>query len=127
MDTPYLIAHKVRGLPAFDIAIRCDDMGTLSDPSPWWIIPTFGHRAYPYWYQSLSSMIFNLEYSPDGTYEVPDEDILAQCPQDTPDFYSSDIDADIIRNLTDPEAKAAVSLLESLGLLKLKEPLKRRA
>lgn len=44
----YLIAHKVRGEPAFDVALRADDMGTDSDPGPWWIIPTSGHRAYPY-------------------------------------------------------------------------------
>lgn len=45
----FLIAHKVRGEPAFDIAMRCDDMGTPNDPGPWWIIPTSGHRAYPFW------------------------------------------------------------------------------
>lgn len=43
----YLILHKVRGLPAFDIAERCEDMGTVEDPGPWWIIPTSGHRAHP--------------------------------------------------------------------------------
>lgn len=54
MTDPYLIAHLVRGEPAFDIAIRCDDMGTESDPGPWWIIPTSGHRAYPYWWTETS-------------------------------------------------------------------------
>lgn len=48
---PYLIAHLVRGEPTFDIATRCDDMGTESDPSPWWIIPTSGHRAYPFYHE----------------------------------------------------------------------------
>lgn len=47
-DIPFLILHKVRGLPAFDIANCCDDMGTEDDPAPWWIIPTSGHRAHPY-------------------------------------------------------------------------------
>ncbi len=47
MTEPYLILHKVRGEPAFDVAIRCEDMGTPSDPGPWWIIPTSGHRAFP--------------------------------------------------------------------------------
>lgn len=55
----FLIAHKVRGEPAFDVATRiecaecngntpesghcaeCDDFGY------WWIVPTSGHRAYP--------------------------------------------------------------------------------
>jgi hypothetical protein len=57
MTQLYVIAHKVRSEPAFDIAVRidcpicegdndvcheCDDKGY------WWIIPTSGHRAYPY-------------------------------------------------------------------------------
>lgn len=41
---PYLIAHKVRGAAAFDIAIKMGD---------WWIIPTSGHRAHPYWWAPL--------------------------------------------------------------------------
>jgi hypothetical protein len=56
MTDLYLIAHKVRGEPAFDIAQhmtcpKCD----LGDPfcsacdgaGHWWIIPTSGHRAFP--------------------------------------------------------------------------------
>jgi hypothetical protein len=45
MSELYLILHKVRGEPAFDIAQR---MGVDGDDEPWWIIPTSGHRAYPY-------------------------------------------------------------------------------
>ena len=41
---PYLVAHVVRGEPAFDIAIRLQ----IGDEEGW-IIPTSGHRAYPYW------------------------------------------------------------------------------
>jgi hypothetical protein len=37
--TLYLILHKVRGAPAWDVAEKVDDM---------WIIPTSGHRAYPF-------------------------------------------------------------------------------
>ena len=44
----YLIAHKVRGEPAFDIAIQM----TMGDEL-WWIIPTSGHRAYPWCWQEL--------------------------------------------------------------------------
>lgn len=41
MSDLYLIAHLVRGQPAFDIAEEIEpDL---------WIIPTSGHRAYPYW------------------------------------------------------------------------------
>src|SRR6267142_721857 len=69
MTDLYLIAHKVSGEPAFDIATRmvcpmCDH-GTMSVETDcgwevwpcgecdntgfWWIIPTSGHRAYPWW------------------------------------------------------------------------------
>ena len=59
MPDLFLIAHKVRGEPAFDVAtqmecpichndstertecVECDGEGY------WWIIPTSGHRAYP--------------------------------------------------------------------------------
>lgn len=62
----HLILHKVRGEPAFDIASRincpiCEgarqglDHGSdyagncnSCDDGWWWIIPTSGHRAYPY-------------------------------------------------------------------------------
>lgn len=47
MAEQFLILHKVRGAPAFDIAERCEDMGTGGDPGPWWILPTSGHRCYP--------------------------------------------------------------------------------
>jgi hypothetical protein len=43
-----LCAHVAYGERHFDIAIRCDDMGTLSDPGPWYIINS-GHRIRPYW------------------------------------------------------------------------------
>lgn len=47
--TPYLILHKVRGEPAFDIAIPIQ----IGDEEGW-IIPTSGHRAYPYWTADLT-------------------------------------------------------------------------
>lgn len=60
MSDLYLIAHKVRGEPAFDVAERmecpectaqgcteCDQLGY------WWIIPTSGHRAYPFWNKAM--------------------------------------------------------------------------
>lgn len=72
MSELYLIAHKVSGEPAFDVAERmtcpeCDGDRYLSNGiiditgddgmvpcaecdglGYWWIIPTSGHRAYPY-------------------------------------------------------------------------------
>jgi len=63
MSDLYLIAHKVRNEPAFDIAVRMecpecqgrgkenrrDGMACMECDATghWWIIPTSGHRAYP--------------------------------------------------------------------------------
>lgn len=45
LDEPiHLIAHKVRGQAALDVAVPMQ----MHD-GVWWIIPTSGHRAYPYW------------------------------------------------------------------------------
>lgn len=64
MTEPYLIAHLVRGEPAFDIAIRMD--GPDEDGDEWWIIPTSGHRAYPYWSRTLSCI--GVDLLPDGNW-----------------------------------------------------------
>jgi hypothetical protein len=73
---PFLIAHLVRGTPAFDIAhhlpcpecqsyesvtgeycesckpqSECDECERLGY---WWIVGTSGHRAYPYWNEELA-------------------------------------------------------------------------
>lgn len=68
MNELWLIAHKVSGEPAFDVAtqmdcpecmdaagtnygcVECDNLGY------WWIIPTSGHRAYPYWAVALNNI-----------------------------------------------------------------------
>jgi hypothetical protein len=47
----HLIAHIVRGEPAFDIAMPFDSCGEKS-----WIIPTSGHLAHPYWHMALSAI-----------------------------------------------------------------------
>lgn len=52
MSDLYLIAHKVRGEPAFDVAINIGDE-TSGDL---WIIPTSGHRAYPFHYYKISDL-----------------------------------------------------------------------
>jgi hypothetical protein len=56
MTELYLIAHKVRGEPAFDIAVRVEcpechamECAECDHTGYWWIVPTSGHRAYPYW------------------------------------------------------------------------------
>lgn len=67
MTDLFLIAHKVRGEPAFDVATKmecpecpegtdegfcteCDSLGF------WWIIPTSGHRAYPIMHWDLGDL-----------------------------------------------------------------------
>jgi len=104
----YLILHKVRGEPAFDIAQMCEDMGTESDPEPWWIIPTSGHRAYPWGWWKMEEL-----RSADG-YHPP---ILSECNtlsglMDLPDHYQTTsapkakgILSNIISALTAPKEK----------------------
>ena len=48
MDALYLIVHKVRGQVAIDVAQRV----VIGDEDVW-LIPTSGHRAYPFSYQPL--------------------------------------------------------------------------
>lgn len=95
----YLIAHKVRGEPAFDVAIRmecpiCHGVGgykgtpEYEGPSCtqcegdgyWWIIPTSGHRAYPYWSERLEYLVTanhdngfcHFDYIPEMSPSLPD-------------------------------------------------------
>ena len=76
MTEPYLIAHLVRGEPAFDIAEQME----VGD-EVWWIIPTSGHRAYPYWYTKLYYYGFAVNLNDDRTNCPPP-------PPDWPDHYS---------------------------------------
>lgn len=77
MTEPYLILHKVRNEPAFDIAILL----SLSDEDgeEMWVIPTSGHRAYPYAKCNLYSI--NLEQFLSLRHDMP--------PEGWPDHYSS--------------------------------------
>jgi hypothetical protein len=91
----FLIAHKVRGETAFDIAIRCDDMGTPSDPGPWWIIPTSGHRAYPYWQAPLSELYWlgQMEHEEHGGLGYPMASFpIPGTPTSVRDHYQYDRD-----------------------------------
>ena len=47
----FLIAHKVRGEPAFDVA----ELLSIG-PEEAWIIPTSGHRAYPLAYWAIEDL-----------------------------------------------------------------------
>ncbi len=108
MSEPYLILHKVRGEPAFDIAERCDDMGTASDPGPWWIISTSGHRAFPYWNIDLYEFVTTMDGMP-----------YAPMPADWPDHYTPSSRSRL--------ATAASDILSIIGLKpKAQAPVKRR-
>lgn len=79
MNEPYLIAHIVSGQPAFDIAIILDQLD--EDSEIIWIIPTSGHRAYPYWYRALNDM----ELSGYPTTYV--NELAPPPPENWPDHY----------------------------------------
>lgn len=123
----FLIAHLVRGEPAFDIAEQmpcpeckgyydidrdeeslcseCDDLGY------WWIIPTSGHRAYPFFHCDLpASMaehpaigweIYYANLFPDAEYVR-----IGTLPS-LPDHYPPK---------ASPAAPATGSLITALGL-----------
>lgn len=110
--TPYLIAHVVRSEPAFDIAIKAEDMGTDSDPGPWWIMPSTGHRCYPYW---------NISFAEIDTTQTGC--VFASCP-DTPPEDWPDFCHYTLAPASNPEK--GLELLAQLGLLKPKVPIKRR-
>lgn len=86
----FLIAHKVRGEPAFDIAIKmdcpectagcpeCDGLGY------WWIIPTSGHRAHPYWETPLSKLYTHTGLGDGAIQSIPAIDPPPDCPDHYP-------------------------------------------
>ena len=99
MSESYLIAHKVRGEAAFDVAIKFD----FGDEEGW-LIPTSGHRAYPYWSMAIEAL---WSYVPADyfIYGAPNSP-----PTDLPDHYScNDKPASL--------AIDAVDVLRSLGLV----------
>jgi hypothetical protein len=86
MNELYLILHKVRGEPAYDIAHRLqigDEQG--------WIIPTSGHRAHPYWWRALTHL--RLTSAPEQETVL---DLALPMPNDWPDHYT--IHADLQRH-----------------------------
>lgn len=106
----FLIAHKVHGAPAFDIAhhlacpecsalgcLECDDLGY------WWVIGTSGHRAYPYWNVELGAGVYT-------TRELTVYDLCSTMPDPWPDHYPT---------RTEPSAP---SLLSRLNLKPTPQP-----
>ncbi len=112
MSDLYLIAHRVRGEPAFDVAQRmecphCGNMGALykltwqhecemcDGEGYWWIIPTSGHRAYPYWFQAIDDLISWVDQAPYGGADVHMlMDDVPPMPEGWPDHYPCNRTAD---------------------------------
>jgi hypothetical protein len=126
----FLIAHKVRDEPAFDIAqhMTCpkcegtDDHCTACDGvGHWWIIPTSGHRAFPYWNKPLLDHYISL--LPDGNWAWTESQegmvsgLMPDMPPSLRDHYTT-------------EREAAIDLIRVLGLIHKPlapiAPLKRR-
>jgi len=133
MSEPYLIAHKVSGQPAFDIAewMECPECGgeyisygcTECDKGVWWIIPTSGHRAYPFWNAELPAM---MEDHPDVGLEIrwghlfPEAEYtrVGKLPPNFPDHYATSASPTQVR-------ASLESLLAALPPA-LSKPFKRR-
>ena len=122
MTDLYLIAHKVSGEPAFDIACRmtcpecaeqgcpeCDDLGY------WWIISTSGHRAYPWHYWPWDELACDSRVN--ASIFDPSPIIAPPMPPSLPDHYPT-------------RSTPRISLAEALGLTKPKHqplpPITRR-
>ena len=105
MTDLYLIAHKVHGEPAFDIAIMLDVLDEDGDPI--WIIPTSGHRAFPYQVLELAPLI--AEYRADNWTTIP---------EGWPDHYPC--------NDRPIRGEKAPSLLDRLNLKPVQPPIIRR-
>ena len=116
MTEPYLILHKVRGEPAFDIAIKLlADKTFLPDEDEIWIIPTSGHRAYPYRYWDLQDIKDVSDINQFGHNIAPIQ-YVNSIPNDWPDHYSAN-DRKAPVDLYEVKAKAR-GLLETLNLVK---------
>ncbi len=100
MSELFLIAHKVRGEAAFDVAHRmdcphcvtgidqviwgcfdCEELGY------WWIIPTSGHRAFPFHYWPWDELACDSRINPSVFDPKPIE--APPLPVDWPDHFKS--------------------------------------
>lgn len=120
----YLIAHKVRGEPAFDIATREEVEGEEH-----WIIPTSGHRAYPYWWIEFDELRFETQGTADTYISQPVNRVVPEIPLDLRDHYT--ISAAAERKAARAEIPTTKDLsigrdiLKDLGLLPKAQPIRR--
>lgn len=131
MTELFLIAHKCRGEPTFDIAerLRCPeceahaqafDDGSFTwgcdecaGEGYWWILSTCGYRAYPWW----SCELLNLMDEGNGTYI---KDISIQLPPDARDCFAINDRG----HKPIPDSRPA-DLLTKLGLVPKHAPIRR--
>lgn len=102
MSELYLIAHKVRGEPAFDVATQmecpiCHGTGEFTtggnflycsecdQTGYWWIISTSGHRAFPWWNCPMEALCFFYAGGMNAQLQFPLEH--HPMPSDIPDHY----------------------------------------
>ena len=103
----YLILHRVRGEPAFDIASRLD-IGSAGG----WIVPTSGHRAYPYRWWPLEDLMDTSDINNYGNHERP-ASLDHTLPSDWPDHYSN------AREMVTKPVRAKIGLPIDAELLQL--------
>jgi len=109
MNELYLILHKVRGEPAFDIAQKIE-IGQEEG----WIIPTSGHRAYPFKYWKLDDMADTSDMDMKRPYDFINYD--EQLPPDLPDHY------DVKRDDGSHLVNTAREILTRKGLISAPKP-----
>lgn len=105
-NTLYLILHKVRGEAAYDVASKLAVNGEI-----WWIIPTSGHRAYPYRHWNLEDLSDISDINSAGYHDRP-ASLDHTLPDNWPDHYQ----ASEVRAVQKPAASSAahdISLLFS--------------
>jgi hypothetical protein len=132
----YLIAHKVRGQPVFDVAEKmqcpiCKGVGhahgaednyegppcvNCEGEGHWWILSTIGHRAYPYYTIPVAELMqcFKGGFKEEVTALVPDP------PEGLRDFYAihdRQVKQAAEMQLTPAAKQNAEDLLAKLGLI----------
>lgn len=78
----FLIAHKVRGEVAFDVAIQVQIGQELG-----WIIPTSGHRAYPFWNASMANFRILHPLGDGHNTNYPWDSLVPPMPEGLRDHY----------------------------------------
>ena len=92
IDGHWLILHKVRGNPSFDIAVPVS-----TSEEEVWVVASSGHRAYPYWKIELKDFV-----------DLFLADLPSEMPEDLPDHFEARPSKD--------EKLPSVDVLKLLGI-----------